>query len=442
MARCIRSALVFLFAASTIVSAQNTYDVNFTSTAPTIDGVVSPGEWDDAAAAAGGYRLLRDDAGTADAHNNRFQMKWDDDNLYILTQSDYDGWFTSLGIDQIDFGADSVSLYFDPNRDGEPLQGDPSSPFNQVDGYQVAVNQYVGTFSCTACSTEVDDDPSNPLAAGQPGSGLGTFAEAHVDNLFGNQGEWEGLRGTTISTVNGSSGSVIEFAIPWSDFDAPQLDASGLETGLNLGGVAPVNDERWNFQAAAQTTDNSNFLPVWNWHTNPDGNEFFASHPHGEIVFVGRGGGANGDFDGDGDYACADVDSLVAAIASQSTDLTFDLNSDGTVTADDLTSWLAEAGAAELASGNSYAAGDADLNGVVDVSDFNIWNGSQFTNTPAFCSGDFNADGVVDVGDFNIWNSAKFTSQDGIAAVPEPEAVSLLAMAGLFFYGCSRRRRK
>jgi len=46
----------------------------------------------------------------------------------------------------------------------------------------------------------------------------------------------------------------------------------------------------------------------------------------------------------------------------------------------------------------------------VDASDFNVWNGSKFTNTSDWTSGDFNADGVVDASDFNIWNGNKFTS--------------------------------
>ena len=36
---------------------------------------------------------------------------------------------------------------------------------------------------------------------------------------------------------------------------------------------------------------------------------------------------------------------------------------------------------ANLASGNSYLMGDANLDGVVDVSDFNAWNSNKFTST-------------------------------------------------------------
>ena len=72
---------VFLLPAITV--AQKTYDINFTSNPPTIDGVVTPGEWADAATEESGWRLLRINGGPTDAHNNRFRMMWDDTNLYL-----------------------------------------------------------------------------------------------------------------------------------------------------------------------------------------------------------------------------------------------------------------------------------------------------------------------------------------------------------------------
>lgn len=54
--------------------------------------------------------------------------------------------------------------------------------------------------------------------------------------------------------------------------------------------------------------------------------------------------------------------------------------------------------------------GDFNLDGFVDVSDFNIWNSHKFTNSNLWADGDANFDGVVDGQDFNIWNANKFTS--------------------------------
>lgn len=434
------SVAIMLLMLPAITFAQVTYDINFTSNAPTIDGIVSPGEWADAAAAEGGWRILRDPTGRPDAHNNTFQMAWDDTHLYLLTESDWGGWTTNQR-DIFRGGANNVNIYFDPNLDGEPSQGDPlTGPFSEPDGYQIAVNQYLGTFGCTACSTETDGNPANAINSGEIGSNLSTFAEAHVDGLFGNAGEWQGMRGTRIGTVNSAAGGVVEIAIPWTDFDAPQVDVNGLATGLDIGGAAPVNGDTWFFNIGQISTDESNNLPVWSWHDNPGGQEFFAAHPHGDVTFGGRPTTVSGDFDGNGDYACEDVDPLVGEIVAGTNDPAFDLTGDGIVDNADLTEWLAEAGAAELPSGASYLLGDANLDGSVDVSDFNVWNGSVFTNTAAWCSGDFNADGAVDVGDFNIWNENNFTTADGVSTVPEPGTFSLVGLAMLFLAGISRRK--
>jgi hypothetical protein len=145
------------------------------------------------------------------------------------------------------------------------------------------------------------------------------------------------------------------------------------------------------------------------------------------------------DFTDDGLYDCADIDSLVAEVVAGTNDSDFDLNGDGVVSEADVTQWLADAGAINLASGNPYLPGDANLSGAVDVSDFNTWNANRFTNVPAWCSGDFNASGVVDVSDFNLWNTNRFQQSDA-AAVPEPISLGLLAQ-GLLLGLLLRRRR-
>ena len=158
------------------------------------------------------------------------------------------------------------------------------------------------------------------------------------------------------------------------------------------------------------------------------------------LSLVAVDAGDPGDFDGDGIYGCLDVDALVAEIAAGTNDAGFDLTGEGTVDSSDLTAWLAEAGAVNNANGNPFLPGDANLDGSVDASDFNVWNGNRFTSTAAWCSGDFNADGSVDGSDFNVWNSNKFTSSDGVHSVPEPGSLSLFGLALLFFAGFNRRK--
>lgn len=117
-----------------------------------------------------------------------------------------------------------------------------------------------------------------------------------------------------------------------------------------------------------------------------------------------------GDFNQDGAYNCLDINLLVAAVASGSGGPSFDLTGDGLVNPADVTRWLAVAGSVNLASGNPYLPGDANLDGTVDGPDFNIWNANKFTTGSGWCGGDFSADGVTDGSDFNIWNANKFTS--------------------------------
>ncbi|MEM7311839.1 MAG: choice-of-anchor Q domain-containing protein [Planctomycetota bacterium] len=123
--------------------------------------------------------------------------------------------------------------------------------------------------------------------------------------------------------------------------------------------------------------------------------------------------GLPGDFDNSGSLDCTDVDRLSDEIALGTADLLFDLDRDGLVDFADLELWLRQAGAVNHASAGAYLPGDANLDGAVDVSDFNIWNEHKFTATTGWCSGDFNADGFVEVSDYNIWNERKFLESDG-----------------------------
>jgi Concanavalin A-like lectin/glucanases superfamily len=109
----------------------------------------------------------------------------------------------------------------------------------------------------------------------------------------------------------------------------------------------------------------------------------------------------------------------------------YDLNEDGTIDTADRNSWLAGA-ATQNGLGSPYKVGDANLDGVVDGSDFGIWNSNKFTTALNWDQGDFNHDGNVDGSDFGLWNGNKFTSSDG-SVVPEPSSllVALLATASL-----------
>ena len=145
------------------------------------------------------------------------------------------------------------------------------------------------------------------------------------------------------------------------------------------------------------------------------------------------------DFDGSGTCDGMDIDMLTENIAIGPADPgTFDLTGDGVVDQMDLDEWRAQAGAANLPSGNAYLEGDANLDGAVDGQDFIAWNGNKFSANATWTGGDFNASGTVDGQDFIIWNANKFQSADAVA-VPEPQLGTTVILA-LLTAGLLRRR--
>ncbi len=72
--------------------------------------------------------------------------------------------------------------------------------------------------------------------------------------------------------------------------------------------------------------------------------------------------------------------------------------------------------------------GDANGDGAVDGSDFNIWNSNRLTGGSDWSQGDFSGDGFVDASDFNIWNSFRLQSVLLPRGVPEPASWTLLVL--------------
>ncbi len=140
-----------------------------------------------------------------------------------------------------------------------------------------------------------------------------------------------------------------------------------------------------------------------------------------ELTIAGK---LPGDFDYDGDADAADIDLLCGALGSGSP--LFDLNGDGAVDALDVDQMIS------LEIGTLF--GDANLDYLVDTSDFNQWNSRKFTSNVGWAGGDFNCDGAADISDFNLWNSNKF--QSAATAVPEPATLTgLWGLVVLTFLG-------
>ncbi len=154
-----------------------------------------------------------------------------------------------------------------------------------------------------------------------------------------------------------------------------------------------------------------------------------------QIDRVGTGRLEDANFDGDSIVGVEDINLLLGlgdltagvSVSPGINDL-FDLNGDGVLNQGDLNQWLADAAVLNNLA-TPYKRGDADLDGVVDVSDFNRWNASKFTSVGRWDAGDFDGNGVTEVSDFNLWNTNKFTSSLAAAPVPEPTCFALFHAA-------------
>ena len=263
------------------------YTVNRTGgTAPVIDGVVSPGEWDAAAPAADRWVNLRAD--TPDSHNLRFQAMWDDANLYIVGFSDWDDFVNAEDHpaavpadpdfdDEIfigfpanpDWGGSGYNgnFYIDPNTDGERTWEEPVAN-GQVDGYQIAWDIFEGYAERRPTPGNDEQSFRDPLDA--DGNQIndyygGLFLEAHANSPWGNQGLWDlsndgpntnyrddaqpGLvfaQNASNDDVDGTGapGAVWEWAISWDTFSATNPNKLVTDEEADSRGPATLIDDR------------------------------------------------------------------------------------------------------------------------------------------------------------------------------------------------------
>ncbi len=79
--------------------------------------------------------------------------------------------------------------------------------------------------------------------------------------------------------------------------------------------------------------------------------------------------------------------------------------------------------------------GDANLDGVVDLLDYNLWE-NGYGSSGGWSAGDFNGDGMVDAADFIFWRDA---SEAAATAIPEPAAGVMVLLLVLCFSPMSPR---
>lgn len=152
----------------------------------------------------------------------------------------------------------------------------------------------------------------------------------------------------------------------------PLFDSMGMPDG--------ISSDNWDYFGIRNTTPLDTI--------SSDGDDFdYVLDNFMVEVFGSNANDIGPDFNGDMMIDCLDVDDLVAEIVDGTNGASFDLTGDGIVDGADLTEWLAQAGAANLMSGNSYLLGDANLDGNVNGQDFVVWNTNKFTSVSAWCSG-------------------------------------------------------
>ncbi len=269
------------------------YDAVYTATGATIDGIVSPGEWDEADQ-SGNWKVLRTHAN--DTHGNYLKAKWNESGIFLLYSTNYTNWAEKTS-DQFDWNANSINMYFDPNQDQESLD----RPGEELESYQMTLNLYRG-------------------AAGYDGSSYtNTVAyEDSASNSKFNNTAWEGLGADSrMAMNNGTQGGVLELFVKWQDFNVVVDDNDMLVTSSPTATTTP-----WSFQIGAITTDGSNFLPVW----NDNGGQAFVDSDNGwgTMTFLADTTvlGTLGDTDGDDDVDLDDYYTLLEFIGQSGIHLT------------------------------------------------------------------------------------------------------------------------
>ena len=398
------------------------YTVNFTASAPVIDGKIGPDEWADASPAAGGFVDLRTDV--PETNNTRFRMLWDDEFLYFVGETNFGGFKSPptdyLGNPNFSGLTWTPSLYLDPNANGEDLDAvDNNGNPVPADGYQIAWSMDAGY------AERKPVDPLNPFDQARDGDYImGLYLEAHFNADFGNQGLWslddsgpsgnyrdDDHPGIIIAQTGGTNGGVYEVAIAWTEFNAtdPAVDPKFTTEFPLYHPFAPSDGEVWAFETSAITPDPDNFLPSWSEPQGGNPNRTAAAvWPHGRITFSNPGGGGL-DCNGDGKVTIADADCACGP---------------------DLDTLLAQLGTIR---------GDVDGDKQVQFTDF-VAMAFNFGKAGAkYTQGDFNCDGTVQFGDFVIlaFNfgksppaAATTTAATATATVPEPSGL-VLALIGL-----------
>ena len=236
-----------------------------------------------------------------------------------------------------------------------------------------------------------------------------------------------------LQNVTNAGGVSTFIAVTYTDnqaVDASDIGPGDLEVVAPDGSILPVDyiSRSSNVDTTPITGNYRLFAPGGSWDFVDNGT-YSLRFVAGEVTDVDENGTLAdlivdtfevnvptppGDFNGDGELDCEDIDMLSDAVASGMNDPAFDVTGEGVLNYNDVRFWVEDLKGTILA--------DANLDFSVNGADFLIWNANKFTSGTSWCTGDFNADGQTNGADFLIWNDNKFQSADTLLLLPERAA--------------------
>jgi hypothetical protein len=221
------------------------YQVNYLGAAaakPVIDGHISPGEWDAASPAASGF-VHHDNPAIAAQEDGHFQMLYDDTHLYIQCSMP-DANLPSYPVPPASYG------YTD-------LTGDKFTFFLTPGGVD-RQKFYRIMFS---------PNPTNGTCYVWSQASLVKTTSADVGT------DWKQRTGAAYSYAG--SQLVIEYSIPWSEFDYPEMEYP----------VAPADGMIWGAQPSISNNLDGSTWEYVNWEPDPTPS-FVIGEPFGQLTFV------------------------------------------------------------------------------------------------------------------------------------------------------------
>ena len=138
------------------------------------------------------------------------------------------------------------------------------------------------------------------------------------------------------------------------------------------------------------------------------------------------------DFDGNGSTDVDDINALCTEISSGGSSAGFDLTGDGAVDGDDLAAFLSQTGT---------LAGDTNLDGEVNFTDFLALSSGFGESDRTWSDGDSDCNGLIAFADFLSLSTNFGQSAGQVASVPEPTGLQLVFWCLLAVITVSRRSR-